>query len=118
MIRTYAKVVGVVLALLGLAGFTGVAGMSWAASFFHAAVGVLLAYAGFMQKDVAVARTMVGGMGVLLLVVKVVTILSPSLLLGEAPLSGPIEITCLVVGLLSVLAARYLRDDAPTRGTR
>ena len=117
MIRTYAKVVGVVLALLGLAGFTGVAGVAWAASFFHAAVGLLFAYAGFVQKDVAVVRTMVGGMGVLLLVVKVVTILSPSLL-GEAPLFGPIEITCLVVGLLSVLAARYLRDDASTRGTR
>ncbi len=117
MIRTYAKIVGVVLALLGLAGFMGVAGVSWAASFFHAAVGVFFAYAGFVQKDAAVTRTIVGGMGVLLLVVKVVTILSPSLL-GEAPLTGPIEITCLVVGFLSVLAARYLRDDAPTRGTR
>ena len=117
MIRTYAKVVGVVLTLLGLAGFTGVVGVAWAASFFHAAVGVLFAYTGFVQKDMAVVRTMVGGMGVLLLVVKVVTILSPSLL-GEAPLSGPIEITCLVVGLLSVLAARYLRVDASTRRTR
>ncbi len=117
MIRTYAKIVGVVLISLGLAGFTDVVGVAIPASFFHTAVGVLFAFAGFLQRDVAVVRMVVGGMGVLLLVVKVVTMLSPSLL-GEAPLSGPIEITCLVVGLLSVLAARYLRDDAPTRGTR
>ncbi len=117
MIRTYAKIVGVVLISLGLAGFTGVVGVTIPASFFHTAVGVLFTYTGFLQNDVAVVRMVVGGMGVLLLVVKVVTMLSPSLL-GKAPLSGPIEITCLVVGLLSVLAARYLRDDAPTRGTR
>ncbi len=45
----------------------------------------------------------------LLLVVKVPTILVP-LLWGEALLLSPIEVTCLVVGLLSGQDAKYLRD--------
>ncbi len=111
-IRTYARIVGVLLAALGLVGFTGALGVSEAASFFHVAVGGIFAYLGFRQRDAGVVRQMVGGMGVLLILVKAVTIISP-VLLGEAPLHGPIEVTCLVVGLLSILAARGLRDDVP-----
>jgi hypothetical protein len=68
----------------------------------------LFAYLGFLQRDLEVVRMMAGGMGVLLLVSKVVVILAP-LLWGEAPYRGPIEITCVLAGGLSVLAARYLR---------
>jgi hypothetical protein len=55
---------------------------------------------------------MVGGLGVLVLVVKVLTILTP-LLWGEALLFGSVEVTCLVIGISSVLAARYLLDEMP-----
>lgn len=110
MIRTYTRIVGVVLVSLGLAGLAGIVGVAVAASFFHAAVGGIFVYLGFWQRDAAVVRQVVGGMGVLLLVVKSVTIFSPSLL-GESPLHGPVEITCLIVGFLSILAARYLRED-------
>jgi hypothetical protein len=59
-------------------------------------------------RDPEALRQMVGGLGVLLLVVKVVTILVP--LLWQEPLHwGPIEVTCLLVGITSILAARYLR---------
>jgi len=51
----------------------------------------------------------------MLLLVKGVTI-AATFLWSWAPLLGPIEVTCLVVGLLSVFAARYLRDRAPTAG--
>ncbi len=48
----------------------------------------------------------------MLLIVKVATILVP--LLWEEHLHwGSIEVTCLVVGITSILAARYLRDAEP-----
>lgn len=115
MIRAYARIVGLVLVLLGLAGPVGVVDVSAAASFYHAAVGVLFVYLGFWQRDASVVRSTVGGLGILLLVVKAVTICVP-LLWGGSLLLGPIELTCLVVGILSILAARHLRDDAPTTG--
>lgn len=107
MVRPFARIVGMVLVSLGLAGIVDVA---VAASFFHETVGGIFVYLGFWQRDAAVVRQVAGGMDVLLLVVKVVTIFSPWLL-GEAPLHGPVEIPCLIAGLLSIPAARYLRED-------
>ena len=115
MLRLYARIVGLILVSLGLAGLVGVVEVSAATSFYHAAVGALFAYLGFWQRDVLVVRTVVGGMGVMLLLVKGITMSVP-LLWGGAPLLGPMEVTCLVVGVLSILAARYLRDNAPTAG--
>ncbi len=114
MIRTYAKIVGILLFFVGLVGFANLIETVLPTDLFHMAVGILFTYLGFLQRDVEVVRKVVGGMGVLLLVVKGAVILTP-LLWGGAPLHGPIEITCLVVGLLSVLAARYSRDGAPPR---
>ncbi len=106
MIRTYAQLAAVLLIALAMVGLLG---LSWtvASTFYHAGVGVLYAYVGFVQRDAEGARLMVGGLGVLLLVVKGITIVVP-LLWGEPPLHGPIEVTCLVVGISSVLAAKYL----------
>ncbi len=115
MLRLYARIVGLVLILLGVAGLVGAVGVSAAASFYHAGVGILFVYLGFWQRDASVVRAMVGGMGVILLLVKGVTMSAP-LLWGEGPLLGPIEMTCLVVGVFSILAAKYLRDDVPTSG--
>ena len=115
MLRLYARIVGLILISIGLAGLVGVVGVSAATSLYHTAVGALFAYLGFWQHDILVVRTVVGGMGVMLLLVKGITMLVP-LLWGGAPLLGSMEVTCLVVGVLSILAARYLRDDAPTAG--
>lgn len=98
---------GLVLILLGLAGLADIVGLNLPVNIFHLGVGGLFAYVGFFQKDASVVRTVVGGLGLLLLLVKGVVIVAP-LLWGESPLLSPIEITCLVVGLLSILAARYL----------
>lgn len=54
-------------------------------------------------------RELVGGLGMLVLVVKVSTILVP-LLWGDRAMWDPIEVTCLVVEIASIAAARYLRD--------
>jgi hypothetical protein len=59
---------------------------------------------------------MVMGMGVVVLAVKAVEVLA-SWLLPTQYLHGPIEISCLIVGITSILAARYLPDRrSPRRG--
>jgi len=47
VLRTYTRIVGVLLVSLGLAGFAGVINATGSASFYHAAVGVLFCYLGF-----------------------------------------------------------------------
>jgi hypothetical protein len=113
VIRVYAQIVGVLLLLAALIGGANIINTAWPTDFFHAAVGAIFAYLGFLQRDVEVVREAVGGMGLLLLLVKGVTIVAPFLLWGGTPLYGPIEITCLVAGGLSILAARYLPDGPP-----
>jgi hypothetical protein len=107
VIRSYTRIVGLGLVLFGLAGLVDIVGLEPPANIFHLGVGGLFAYAGFMHKDVSIVRTIVGGLGLLLLLVKGTVIVAP-LLWGDAPLFAPVEITCLVVGILSVLAARFL----------
>ncbi len=108
MVRTYARIAGAVLLALAVAGFS-IWGWRLTANFYHAGVGLLFLYVGFWLRDHATIRQMVGGLGVLLVVVKTITIATP-LTWGGPAKHGPIEITCLVVGFLSILAARYLRD--------
>ena len=80
-----------------------------AAAFYHVGVGLLFLYVGFLHQDEVLVRRMVGGLGALLLLVKVVTIVMP-LTWGGHPLHGPAEITCLVLGGASILAARFLHS--------
>jgi hypothetical protein len=112
-IRAYARIVGVLLLLASLVGGAGVIPTAFPADFFHAGVGAIFVYLGFLQRDVEVVRQVVGGLGILLLTVKAVVIFLP-LLWGESLLHGPIELTCLVAGVLSIFAAKYLRSDAAT----
>ncbi len=114
-IRAYAGTVGVVLLLAALLGGTGIVPTNAPTEIFHAGVGTIFAYLGFLQRDPEIVRTVVGGMGILLVVVKAIVFVLP-LLWGESPLRGPIEITCLVVGVLSVFAGRYLREDGTAGG--
>lgn len=114
MIRMYASVAGIVLVSLSIAGFVGVMGMDLPANVFHLGVGGMFVYLGFFQRDAEVVGRMVGGLGVLLLSVKGVVILAP-LLWREPPLLAPVEVTCLVMGLLSILAARYLHQEHASR---
>jgi hypothetical protein len=112
-IRTYARIAAIVL--LAVAVF-GLWAWEWrvVSVFYHAGVGLLFLYVGFLLKDTTIVRQMVGGLGVLLVAVKAITILSP-LTWGGHALHGPIEVTCLVVGVSSIFAARYLPDNSPGR---
>lgn len=117
MIRTYARVAAVVLLATGVVGFFRLWGFDPQSGLYQAGVGALFAYAGFWQGDTAIVRQIVGGMGVLLLVVKAAVILGTLLAYGVFE-HGPAEATYLVVGVGSVLAARYLRDGEPGGGSR
>ncbi len=105
MLRLYAGVAAAALLATGVAGISKLWGFDPLTGFYHVGVGVLFAYAGFSRSDSETVRQIVGGLGVLLLVVKVVEIVVFRLALRHF-LYGPLEITCLVVGVTSILAAR------------
>lgn len=108
MIRTYARIAGVILLAVAAAGFV-IFGWETISIFYHAGVGLLFLYVGFSRLEAVTVRQMVGGLGALMVVVKAITIVTP-LMWGGPPQHGPVEVTCLVVGILSILAARYLKD--------
>ncbi len=110
----YAAIVGILLLLMALLGITGLIPTAFPADLFHASAGAFFAYLGFLQRDAQVVRQVVGGMGVLLVIGKGIILFIP-LVWGQAPFHGPIEITCFVAGVLSILAARYLQDEGTAR---
>jgi len=123
VLRTYARVAGAVLVLLALSqfffpelsllGFRFPA-MTLADGFFHLLVGAIFVYVGFLQGDPGVVRGVVGGMAVLLFLGKGAILLF-GWLWGVSPLFGPTEVTCLVAGILSLLAAWFLPDGRTGR---
>ncbi len=121
--RLYARVAGLFLVFLGIAGLLlastlfFVPKLGLVESFFHVFVGAMFLYVGFVNRDAAVLRSVVGGLGVLLLSGKAVMILAGLVFGAEGPLLDPVEVSCMAVGLTSVLAARYLKGDDRT-GTR
>ena len=115
--RTYARVAGSALILVGLVGLTSLAGLFFlprlnlVESFFHVSVGLMFVYVGFLHRDAEVLRTVVGGLGVLLVVGKAVVI-GTGLLFGDAhDFFSPIEVVCVMVGIGSILSAALLRPD-------
>ncbi|QIN78389.1 hypothetical protein GBA65_07470 [Rubrobacter marinus] len=115
MLRLYVRVAAVALLMTGVVGFSNLWGLGPLTGFYHVGVGLLFAYAGFLQRDVATVRHMVGGLGVLLLVVKLASFPIGVAWFGSFD-RGPFEATCLVLGLGSVLAARYLSDGTQSSG--
>lgn len=112
MLRIYAGAAGSLLLVVGLSGFTVLPKLNAAESFFHAGVGALFVYLGLWQRDRIVVRTVVGGMGVLLLLSKG-AVVAVVLLVNEAPHPfGPVEVVCFAVGMASVIVARLARDPA------
>lgn len=115
--RTYARVVGSVLVLVGLVGLTSLAGLLFlptlnlVESFFHVSLGLMFVYVGSLHRDAEVIRFVVRGLGVLLIMGKAVVI-GTGLLLGDRHnLFHPIEVVCVVVGIGSVLVAAFLEPD-------
>ena len=84
------------------------------AKLFHISVGIFFTFLGFVH-DAEIVRQVVGGMGILLVICKGIIMFMP-LMWGASPLHGPIEITCLVAGVLSIFAAKYLRSGTEAGG--
>lgn len=110
MLRIYARVAAVALLVTGVVGFSKLWGFDPLTGLYHVGIGLLFAYAAFFHRDPVTVRQMVGGLGVLLLVIKAVTVLGALAVYGVFE-HGVVEVTCLVLGAGSILAAWYLPDD-------
>ncbi len=109
MIRTYARIAAVVLLVVAIAGLV-VLDWSTSAVIYHLGLGLLFAYVGFLAPNHGHVRRMVMGLGVLVLGVKALMVLAVWVGYGHLE-HGPVAVTCLVVGISSILAARYIPDD-------
>ena len=113
MIRTYAGVVGVVIILIGVVGLLlgerpllGLVNIDILEDIIHLVTGGLLAYVGFGQRDVGLARSVVGGLGVIYLLVGVLGFIIP-MLFGLLPHGYSVvdNIIHLTLGVLSIAVA-------------
>ena len=116
-ITAYARVAGIAFLVIAAAGLA-LLGWYQAEIYYHAAVGLFFLFVGFYRLGGTYVRQMVGGLGVLLVAIGGTTILA-TWLSAMRYLHGPIEITSLIAGVSSILAARYLPDcHGPRRGRR
>jgi Domain of unknown function (DUF4383) len=123
MIRLYAQVVGVVLLLIGVLGLIlgdrlvlGILNVDIVEDIVHLLTGGLLAYVGFGRPDAALARNLVGGLGVVYLLVGVLGFIVPNLF-GLIPNGYTVfdNLLHLVLGVLSLVVAFVLPDERPAR---
>ena len=124
--RTYAKVVGVVVILIGIGGLVlgeksllGVLNIDIAEDIVHLLSGGLMAAVGFRGSDSAV-RTVVGGVGVVYLLVGVLGFFVPDMfgLLPnelETVLDNLIHLT---LGVLGIGVGVFLGDRSGSRVAR
>ncbi len=122
MVRTYAGIVGVSLILIGVVGLAlgersllGVLNIDLLEDITHLATGGLLAYVGFGQRDVGLARSVVGGLGVIYLLVGILGFIAPALF-GLLPHGYSIvdNLIHLTAGVLSIAVA-FLQGGATAR---
>lgn len=123
MIRLYAQVVGVVLLLVGVLGLIlgdrvllGILNIDIVEDIVHLLTGGLLAYVGFGRPDAALARNLVGGLGVVYLLVGVLGFIVPSLF-GLIPDGYTVfdNLLHLALGVLSLVVAFVRQDETPER---
>ena len=124
LVRTYAGIVGVVIILIGVLGLLlgeqsllGLVNIDVLEDIVHLATGGLLAYVGFGQRDVGLARSVVGGLGVVYLLVGVIGFIIP-FLFGLLPHGYSVvdNIIHLTLGALGVAVA-FLKGGGATART-
>lgn len=122
LVRTYAGAVGVVLILVGIVGLLlgeqsilGLVNIDLLEDIVHLVTGGLLAYVGFGQRDVGLARNVVGGLGVVYLLVGVIGFVVP-MLFGLLPHGYSVvdNIIHLAAGVLSIAVA-FLQGGTTAR---
>jgi Domain of unknown function (DUF4383) len=121
-VRTYAGIVGVVVLLLGIVGLIageghlfGFLNIDLVEDIIHIITGGLMAFVGFASSDVSLARTVVGGLGVVYLLVGIVGFISSSVygLFPSGYTTGD-NIVHLVLGILGIAVAWLLPGRATT----
>ncbi len=122
-VRTYAQILGVVLLLLGVVGLLlgersllGLVNIDVVEDMVHLLTGGLLAYVGFGQRDEGIARSVVGALGAVYLLVGVLGFIIP-MLFGLLPHGYSVvdNLIHLALGVLSLVVAFALRGSATAR---
>lgn len=120
MVRQYAKVVGVVVVLIGVVGLVlgdkdlfGQLNIDIVEDIVHLATGGLMAFVGFRSRDESAVRSVVGGLGVVYLAVGVIGFFVP-MLFGLLPNGyNPLDnIIHLALGVLGIAVAWLLPQRA------
>ncbi len=123
-IRVYAQILGVVLILIGVVGLLlgdglmlGILNIDVIEDIVHILTGGILAYVGFGRPDVGAARSVVGALGVVYLLVGILGFILPTLL-GLIPSSYTIfdNLLHLALGVLSLVVAFGQGSTAGARG--
>lgn len=120
MVRLYAKVVGVTVILIGIGGLLlgdkslfGVLNIDLVEDGIHLLTGGLLAYAGFVARDLKVVRLIVGGIGIAYLGLGFLGFVEPTLF-GAVPsgyetvLDNLIHLT---LGVLGIVVGFFVKDE-------
>ncbi len=86
IVRQYARVIGVVVTVVGVLGLLlgserllGLFNIDLAEDIVHLATGALMVYVGFALRDNTLARNLVGGLGVVYLLVGILGFVVPNL---------------------------------------
>ena len=126
MVREYGKVVGVTVIVIGVVGLLlgqkslfGALNIDFAEDVIHLVTGGLLAYVGFAKRDSGVARTVVGAIGVVYLLVGAISFAEPNPLgLFPSEYSVLDNLIHLTLGILAIAVAWLLpRRDRPSGQT-
>ena len=126
MVREYGKVVGVTVIVIGVVGLLlgqkslfGALNIDFAEDVIHLVTGGLLAYVGFAKRDSGVARTVVGAIGVVYLLVGAISFAEPNPLgLFPSEYSVLDNLIHLTLGILAIAVAWLLPGrDRPSART-
>ena len=135
-VRLYAGIAGIIVVALGVIGVIArlisgsdylfnLLNVSWTENLIHLITGGLMAYIAYKQSDIALARTVVGVLGFIYLLVFVVSLLSSTIfgLIGSG-LTLADNLVHLVLGLAGIYVAyiagtseqlRYNKQANPER---
>jgi hypothetical protein len=121
-VRQYAGIIGAVVVLLGIVGLIageghlfGLINIDIAEDIVHLLTGGLMLYVGFAQSDNALARTVVGGIGIVYLLVGIIGFLSATLF-GLIPngYTWADNVVHLLLGVLGIGVAWLIPDRSST----
>jgi hypothetical protein len=123
--KLYAQIVGVVLLLLGIVGlfiqdyfWAGGLNSAFIEDLIHLVFGLLFLYAGFLTKDTALVRMVVGVVSLVLLIVAVLGFISPTLFgILPIPYTTVDNVVHLILGVVGVAVAYLIPSPTNTTTT-